>query len=454
MTLEEKEINILNLYIENESLFDKCENLVFDEIWSTSILNLKYKIIKYYHSKGTKVDSLLVNTQLQKKGHGKNDILRIQGKPDHRLEKNIEIYMKEIFDAWCKRKLLPKLESSHSELSSEAGDVDVNIEEIKSVISDIEEIKHNLSKDVTIHEIYKETLEELLRDQDNKNPTTGYSWGIKRLDELTDGAKQCPILVIGPPAMGKSSLMVTMIKHIGFKQKAPIMVFSLEMSRKKLMKNILANILQINSYGIHGGKLSDDNLTKVKQFESMLSDSVFIDDTPGITWQYIEAKVKRMRKKVPIDKTIVVIIDYIQIMRNTPDETKGISEEQQQSIRANALQDLSKKYNLCLVQLSQMSRENIKTKKEPTMQDAKGSGAWESNAEMVWGLFRPEYFDPEATEVTDKGVISLKGIGKIIILKNRYGEIGTVLAKFKGHLSSFEDYIPDDNDIKQGEGDF
>lgn len=442
MTLENKEINILNLYIDNEELFSKCENLVFEDVWSTSILQTKYKIIKYYHSKGSKVDSLLVNTQLTKKGHTKSEILKIQGKPDTRLEKNIEVYVKEIFDAWCKRKMLPKLELSHSELSSESGDVDYHLDEIKSVIGNIEEKKHNLSKDKSIKDIYDEAFEELLKDQESTTEVPGYSWGIDDLDKATNGARQGVTLVIGPPSMGKSSLMITLLKHIGIKQKKPIMIFSLEMSSNKLMKNLWANVLEINSFGIHGGKLNDDNLMKIKQFKSMLSDNIYIDDTPNITWQYIEAKTKSFRKKYPISQEIVVIIDYVQIMRNTPEETKGITEEQQHSIRANSLLGVSKTQNLCMLWLSQMGRESYKEGKEPNLQSAKGSGAWEANAESVWALFRPEFFDPDATD--PKTGESLKGIGKIIILKNRYGPIKTILARFKGQYSSYENYQRDD----------
>jgi replicative DNA helicase len=441
MTTLEKENGILDLYADNSELFIKCENLVFDDLWSTNINKERYKIAKANHNKGVKTDVLLMSNSLIKLGYTKSDIKSCLGKPDYLLEKNIFEYVKDLFDEYVKRTMKPILHQKYRELNSEIADVATCLDELKNSILEIDSIKNNLTTDRSILDIFDEFLEDLVKNQENKSEVMGYSWGIKELDRITGGAKQEVILCLGAPAMGKTSLMVNGIKHIGILQDKPMVVFSLEVSGRKLMSNIVANVLEINSYGIRNGKLSDDNFARVVKFKDRLKENITIDDTPGITWQYMEARIKRERikKKIPIEVVMVVFIDYVQIMRNTPEETKGINEEQQQSMRANGLLEMSKRQNLCLVEFSQMGREAIKTKKEPTMQDAKGSGAWEANSDQTWGLFRPEYHDKDAME----DGVSLKGLGKIIILKNRYGDIGSVLVKFIGHHSAFENYNPE-----------
>lgn len=449
MELKEKERSILNLYADNADLFIGCEHLVFNELWHTDFNRKKYQIIAFNHNNGKKSDTYLIANQLKKAGFNSKVISEETADANYKIAKNVSEYVKDIFDEYSKRLLLPKLQYMLSELTSEIADVNGCLEGLKSVIGDIEAIKNNLSIDKGIQDIHDEAFKELLEAQGSGNALVGYSYGLKDLDNLTCGAKQEVILVVAPPAMGKSSLMVNIIKHIAIKQKAPVLVHSLEMPAKQLMKNIWANALEINSHGIRGGELSDDNVMKIKMFRNALGNNLIIDDTSGITWQYIETRVRKMRKTIPIDKVIVVLVDYVQIMRNTPNETKGCSSEEQQSLRANGLLELSKKYNLCMIELSQIGRDRGKSEdKEPSMSDAKGSGAWEANAVQCWGLFRPEYFTKDPTE----DGVSLKGLCKIKVLKNRYGNIGNIYAKFKGHFSAFEDYIPDSNDIQTGKG--
>lgn len=437
MTLLEKENNILALYAENPNLFDSCEHLISEDLWSTKLNQNKYKIIKHNHSKGIKTDVLLLGNTLTKIGYTRSELVSSLFEADKRIAKNINEYVNDLFEAYSKKLLLPILHNSHTELNSELGDLYANIDDIKSVINKIESIKNNLSIERSVLDIHDAAFEELLLAQETTGEIIGYSTGLKELDKLTCGLKQEVILVLAPPASGKTSLVVNLIKHVAIKQKKPVLVFSLEMPSSQLIKNIWANALEINSYGIRGGLLPPEDVLKIKNFRSVLKDNLVIDDTPSTTWQYMETKIRKMREKVPLETVIVVAIDYIQIMRNTIDEVKGFSSEEQLGLRANGLLELSKKYNLCMIELSQISRDTGKREnKEPTISDAKGSGALEANAVQVWGIYRPDYYEKEPME----NGISLKGLCKITLLKNRYGKLGSVFTKFKGQYSAFEDH--------------
>lgn len=453
MKLEEKENGILNLYIENDNLFDKCTNLVFDDLWSTSLNQMKYKIIKYYHSKNAKPDSLLVNEQLRKKGFSKNDIIKSQGKPDHRLEKHIGEYVKDLFDDWCKRKILPKLQECHSELSNETGDVDVNLDELRSAITDIDVIKNNLSVDKHIEDVFDEAFEELLEAQNSKDEVIGHSYGIKALNRLTSGAKQEVIVIGARPGMGKTSLIVNIAKHIAIDKGEPLIIFSLEMPAKQLMKNIWANVLEINSWQIRSGNVSDEDLLRIKRLRGKFKRNLIIDDTPAITWQYVQTKIRKVRKQlnIPISQLLTAMIDYLQLMKNTREETVGKARDEQISDRCNGLLEISKTENVCMIELSQLSRlVETRNPPRPLMSDLKDGGAIEANAVQVWLLYRPFYYgiktDPKGVDVTH--------LCEINVAKNRYGETGCIYVEFQGKYSAFKDYEPPTDEIKQGEGDF
>jgi len=440
MDLKQKEREILNLYADNADLFVGCENLIFEGVWSTNFNKIKYQIIYYNHGKGKKSDTYLLSNLLIKAGFNKKDIGLEVSEPNYKIAKNVDEYVKDIFDEYCKRKLLPKLHQVHSELSSEIADVNGCLEGLKSIIGDIEAIKNNISIEKKTTDIFDQAFQELMDAQSNVKEVIGYSTGLKDLDKICGGLKQEVIVIGSPPGSGKSSLMVNIIDNVAIKQGKPVAVFSLEMPATQLMKNMWANNLTINSYSIRGGCLLDEDLIKVKQYKQRLKDNLVIDDTPGITWQYIETRIRNMRKTIPMSELIVVVVDYLQIMRNSPEETRGVSSEEQLGLRSNGLMELSKRYNLCMIELSQLSRDVGKREnKKPTMGDLKGSGAIEANAVIILLLYRADYYETDPME----GGMSLKGLCEINIAKNRYGETKRIYVEFKGKYSAFKDYNPD-----------
>ena len=437
MDLKEKEREVLNLYADNADLFVNCEHLVFENLWSTNFNKVKYKIIKYNHDKGKKSDTYLLSNMLIKAGCNKKEIGLEVSEPNYKIAKNVDEYVKDIFDEYSKRQLTPLLQRVHSELSSELGDVSSCLEDLKTAVNDIESIKNNLSVDKKATDIFDQAFNELMEAQNNVKEIVGYSTGLTDLDKVCGGLKQEVIVVGSPPGSGKSSLMVNIIDNVAIKQGKPVAVFSLEMPATQLMKNMWANNLTINSYAIRGGGLLDEDLLKVKKYKQRLKDNLVIDDTPGITWQYMETRIRKMRKTVPMNELIVVMVDYIQIMRNTIEETRGISSEEQLGLRSNGLMELSKKYNLCMIELSQLSRDVGKREnKKPVMGDLKGSGAIEANAVIIILLYRADYYE---TDPMDNGM-SLKGLCELNIAKNRYGETKRIYVRFEGKYSAFKDF--------------
>ncbi len=77
------------------------------------------------------------------------------------------------------------------------------------------------------------------------------------------------------------------------------------------------------------------------------------------------------------------------------------------------------------------------------------SGAIEQDADMVNFIYRPEYYDID----TDADGNSLKGVAKIIIAKNRHGELTDVQLKWIGDQARFDNWQSVDfNSFKPGIG--
>ena len=237
--------------------------------------------------------------------------------------------------------------------------------------------------------------------------------------------------------MGKTSLLINMIVLNAINNNAPVVFFSQEMSATQIVKNIFSSLYEINTMAIRDGGLDDGQIMSIKSARQRFKDNLIIDDTAGITWQYVDAKLTAIRKRIKIDTQLIVMIDYLQLMTNTEDETKGKSDEAQIAARCKGLMNMWKKHNACIIELTQLGREVAKEKRPPRMSDGLGSGAIEANANVFALLHRPDYFEPNPTD--DKGN-DLRGLVKIIVDKNRGGRKGSVLARFHMKYSKFADF--------------
>lgn len=445
MKYNQLEISILHLYASDSDLFAPCENYAFQEIWQEESHKSIFKIIKDNHAKKAKTDLSLLKNGLSKLGYEKEDIKSILqnfNNTDSSLKSNIKAHMEIVFEMYCRRKLKPVLHKGYTQIVSQNGDIEENTGYLKDAFNEIDSIKNNLSVERNIEDIFDEALTQLLDAQNSTSDVIGHSYGLRDLDKLTSGAKKEIIVIGARPGAGKSSLMINIAKHIAIDKGEPMVIFSLEMPAVELMKNIWANVLEINSWQIRSGNVSDEDLLRIKKLKDRLKRNLIIDDTPGITHQYVRTKIKALRRNIPLHILITVMIDYLQLMKNTSEETKGLSKEEQVGVRCNGLLETSKTENLCLIELSQLTREVEKRDPpRPLMSDLKDSGAIEANAVQVWLLYRPDYYNPNPT---DKDGTDLRGLCEINVAKNRYGSTGRLYVKFEGKYSAFKDYNRED----------
>lgn len=137
-------------------------------------------------------------------------------------------------------------------------------------------------------------------------------------------------------------------------------------------------------------------------------------------------------------------------MRNTPDEMR-LPQEERMGITMNELARMSKNENVCLVEVSQFSRENSKRDTpRPRLTDLKGSSSIEQNAVLALLMFRPEMHGITTT----KNGESSKGLCEINIAKGRFVHPEPIYVRFEGKYSRFLDYTPDNSIITKNDAEF
>ena len=440
--ITEIEDKLLGAFIENDDLFAKCEHLVSEKLFS-GVNKHAYKAILELRSNGIKVDNVTLGRELKNRNVLPASI-KAYPKDSKYLTQPIE-YVLVLFENRIKKHLLPKIRTAENKLDKEEGSPLDIMMELKSAINDIEMVINNVSAEKSIGESVNKAIDEVV-EASKITSATKYTSTITRLDEITGGL-QPGIIVIGAlPGMGKTSLLINIIVKNAIEKNFPLVFFSLEMSAQQVIKNIIANIHEINTMAIRDGNLDEEELLKFKNAKSMFKDNLIIDDSPGVTWQYIDTKLTRIRKNLPKDQQLIVMVDYLQQMGNTEDEIRGKTDEAQMAQRCKGLMNLWKKHNACIIELSQLGREVAKEKRRPRMSDLKESGSIEANANSVWLLHCPDYFE---TNPTDNKGRDLKGICEIICDKNRGGRKGHAYANFIKKYSKFTDFTKEQWEVSK-----
>jgi replicative DNA helicase len=243
---------------------------------------------------------------------------------------------------------------------------------------------------------------------------------------------------------------------------AAVAFFSLEMSADQLATRVLAEQSNIPGTQIRTGNM---NINEFREFARVAGElnslPLYIDDTPGLTIAALRARARRLKRQKNIG---LVIVDYLQLLSGTGKSSDG-NRVQEISEISRGLKSLAKELHVPVVALSQLSRAvEQREDKRPQLSDLRESGSIEQDADMVWFVFREDYYvmskepkrptdgdDAKVFEVHDQWRVDMErvyGLAELIIAKQRHGATGKVRMKFDPHITKFSDlaegsYLPD-----------
>ncbi len=277
-----------------------------------------------------------------------------------------------------------------------------------------------------IKDILIETYEDIEKAYESTESITGLSTGFRDLDFKTSGLQSSDlILVAARPSMGKTAFSVNLCQNVATQNEgASVAIFSLEMAKSQLVQRMLATQAGVGLGKIRNGDLTPEDWAKLASASAPLSEAkVFIDDTPGITIMEMRAKCRRLKMENGLD---MIMIDYLQLMSGGG---KQQSREQEISEISRGLKGLAREMDCPVIALSQLSRApELRADHRPILSDLRESGAIEQDADIVMFLYRDEYYFNDSEK---------KGIGEIIIAKQRNGETGTIELAWLGDLVKF-----------------
>ncbi len=282
-----------------------------------------------------------------------------------------------------------------------------------------------------IYKLLKGTFEQIDRLYHSRGDRTGLTSGFRDIDEYTAGFQPGNFVILAArPAMGKTSMALTMAAAAAREEQKPIAFFSLEMTNEELVTRLLCAEARINALNLRRGNIGDHEWEKISKGMSVLSElPIYIDDSGTITVSEIRSRCRRLHSG---DGLAGVFIDYLQLVRPSA-SSKSQTRNDELSEICRTLKATAKDLQIPIFALAQLNRGvESRNDKRPMLSDLRDSGAIEQEADMVTFLYRDAYYNPESAAEPDAT--------EFIIAKSRNGPTGTVKLRFLKEHTLFVPY--------------
>ncbi|CAN5278883.1 replicative DNA helicase [soil metagenome] len=252
----------------------------------------------------------------------------------------------------------------------------------------------------------------------------GIPTGFKDMDNLLAGLQKSNLVILAArPGVGKTSLALNIAQNLAVREKRPVGMFSLEMSKEELVDRLLVAEADIDAWKLKTGKLSEEDFSKLSTAMGELAEApIYIDDTPALSILEMRTKARRLQVEYGID---LLIIDYLQLARsrNLENRVQEVSEISQ------GFKNLARELKIPVLALSQLSRSvEQRGVKRPQLSDLRESGSIEQDADVVMFLWREEDDDPAPGKPLN---VTLD------IAKHRNGPLGSIKLSFHGDRIKF-----------------
>lgn len=410
-----------NMILDEKALVEAMDKLDEDCFYATANKTI-FNAIASLFEQGIPVDMVTLSDKLGDRLEGVGGIAYIT-----KIAQNV--FTKENLAQYIEIARDKKMLRSLIESASEIIDMGMKDEESASEIIDrSEQLIFRISEQqgvkgfVHIGEVVKSSLALLDELKKRGGKVTGIKTGFTGFDAATAGLQNSDLIILAArPGVGKTSFALNIAQNAAIREKVPVAIFSLEMSKEQLVNRVISSEALVEAGKLRVGDVDAREMTKIAHsLKDIITAPVYIDDTPGITVAEIRAKCRRLKMEKGLG---LVLIDYLQLMQG-----KGESRTVVISEISRSLKIMAKELNVPVIALSQLNRASEKLARRPMLSDLRESGSIEQDADIVIMLYRQQ----EENEEESAG-----NIVECILAKNRAGECTTINLAWRGEYTKF-----------------
>ncbi|WP_395946664.1 replicative DNA helicase [Caedibacter taeniospiralis] len=281
-----------------------------------------------------------------------------------------------------------------------------------------------------IRDIIPSVIDRIDAMMESSDGITGTPSGFSDLDELTSGLHPANLVIVaGRPSMGKTTFAMNLSENVARGADKPVLVFSLEMPAEDIVLRMISSLGRVEQNALRNGRLEDEHWAKITTAMEVLAKdfNMHIDDSAGLSPSEMRSRARKLYKEH--NGLSMVVVDYLQLMKVPGYENNRTQEVSEIS---RALKSLAKELHVPVIALSQLNRGvDDRADKRPMMSDLRESGAIEQDADVIMFVYRDEVYHKDKEDN--------KGLGEIIIGKQRNGPIGSIKVHFEGRFCRFAD---------------
>ncbi len=433
----EAEMSLLGALLIDKDAMLKVADIVTPEDFYKSSHGKIYEAMQELYAKNESIDLLTVDNRLREK----NQLDDVGGKPYLATlsnmvptAANVTHYGQIVHRKATRRRLIHSSYDIAKLGYEERDDLEQVLDEAQRSLFSISGnyFRQNFTHIRSVLDTAFDRIDELHK---NKGQLRGLSTGFKDLDNILAGMQKSDLIIIASrPSVGKTSLAMDIVRHIGTKLKIPVGMFSLEMSKEQLVDRMLCAEANIDLWRLRSGRLSDkpedDDFPRIGHAIGTLSEApIFIDDSPSTSILQLRTKARRLQAEHNLG---MIIVDYLQLMESHNDSENRVQEI---SEITRGLKSIARELNIPVIALSQLSRVAEQSKPAiPKLSHLRDSGSIEQDADVVMFIYRKA---ADRNYRLEEIAPDERYLAEIHIAKHRNGPTGMIKLYFNENYTSF-----------------
>ena len=389
--LEAEQSFLGSLLIDKEAII-KVADMVSEKDFYKNAHTIIFSAIKDLYARHEPIDIISLTNKLEEK----NELQNIGGRAylahianASATSSNVENYALIIQRKATLRRLLHSAAEITELGYKEDEDIDELLDEAEQKLFGVSQ-KYLKNAFVPIDKLLNDAFERIDELHKHGGSLRGIPTGFPDLDGLLSGLQKSDLVIIAArPSVGKTTFALDIARQVAIKNKTPVGIFSLEMSKEQLVDRFLCAQANVSLWKMRSGKLSDkdnnNDFSRIGEAMGQLSEApIYIDDSPNCSIMEIRTKARRLQ----IEKNLgVLFIDYLQLMEGRG--KYGDNRVQEVAEITRGLKGIARELNIPVIALSQLSRAVEQTKPAiPKLSHLRDSGSIEQDADIVMFIYR------------------------------------------------------------------
>lgn len=359
-----------------------------------------YEAILSLKARRKAVDHLTVSAELEQRGQideigGLSYLMDLHSYSP--FAENIETYARIVQEMALRRRLIETGGQIARLAHSDETDISTVLNQSVSAVSGVnEDYVKSVETTQSLGDLVLSIQVEADEWKFDPRPYRGLSFGYEDVNEATGGLQPGEMTIVcGRPGMGKTAWLCEIVRRSALSGQR-VLYFSMEMSAKVLARRMICQDAQISSRKLkqgrlHAGEWDRFHASSVHLMET-LNDRIFIEQRSGMTVSQMESVTRKYARQ---EKIGIVVVDT---GNKVAPSHWGNREYDNLTLVSHDLAAWFMNEGIAGLVAVQLSRAGANPLQGPTLDNLRGTGAWEEDARQVISIHRPAYYTPEETD--------------------------------------------------------